>query len=305
MSRIEDITAERTYVIADIGQNHNGDIDTAMELVDACAFAKVDCVKGQKRNLRALFSEEELARPYGGPHSYGDTYGEHRAALELRWDQHEMLASYAHAKGLDYTVSVWDPVTLTEFQNVGVDWDWVKIPSASVQWHDLVATALDGECPVVVSTGMSSHEDVLELVDAVNAHASTWVAGLQCTSAYPCPNSAIDLRVIPGWVVGGFFDVVGYSGHHRGIAIDVAAVACGARVIERHVTLDNTAKGTDHAAALEPGLLFKLVSNLRSVEAALGSSVKRKHDCERESEAKLRTAKMMEGKNGSGNGDRG
>lgn len=292
MSRIEAITAERVYVVADIGQNHNGSMDIARDLIDACAFAKVDCAKGQKRHLHSLFTEAELDRPYAGPHSYGATYGEHREALELSWAQHTYVAEYAEVKGIDYTVSVWDPTTLAEAEGIG-GWDWIKVPSASAHWPELVSTALAGDTPVVLSTGMTDAIEMQRIIDACDT-CQTWVAGLQCTSAYPCQNDAIDLRVMTTWQQAHAFDCVGYSGHHRGIAIDIAAVAMGARIIERHVTLDNTAKGTDHAAALEPGMLHKLVSNIRSVEAAMGSAVKRKHECELACEAKLRTSKMRE-----------
>lgn len=289
---IQEITAKRCYVVADIGQNHNGDLNVARELIDACAAAGVDCVKGQKRRLDALFSEAELARPYAGPHAYGATYGEHRAALELTWAQHDTLRSYASTLGMDYTVSVWDPVSFSEMQTCG-PWPWVKIPSASAQWSGIMTPVLSQcEVPVVVSTGMCSEDDVEALITLVDRPGIPWIAALQCTSAYPCPDDAIDLRVMQLWRQRCAFDAVGLSGHHRGIAVDCAAVGMGARIIERHVTLDRAAKGTDHAAALEPRDLSRLVRDIRCVEDALGSTRKRMHACEAESARKLRTSRM-------------
>lgn len=290
---IVDVTAMRTYVVADIGQNHNASMATARELIDACAVAGVDCVKGQKRRLDALFSEAELARPYAGPHAYGPTYGEHRAALELTWEQHCDLRDYTNARGMDYTVSVWDPVSFSEMQATG-PWPWVKIPSASAQWSRIMVPVLaQREMPIVVSTGMCSEDDVEALISTVDRPGIPWIGALQCTSAYPCPDDAIDLRVMQLWRQRCAFDAVGLSGHHRGIAVDCAAVGMGARIIERHVTLDRAAKGTDHAAALEPSDLSRLVRDIRCVEDALGTTRKRIHSCEAESVRKLRTSRMV------------
>jgi sialic acid synthase SpsE len=290
-------------VVAEIGQNHQGEMGLARELIDAAAWAGVDAVKGQKRSLvpGLLFTQDELDRPYTGKNSFGRTYGEHRAALEFTTDQHAELKRYAESKGITYSLSVWDPGSLGDLD--ALDCEWVKLPSACLTWHDLIRAAALLDRPLILSTGMSTNSIVQKATELAfnNGDLETgWLAVLQCTSAYPCEGKYVDLNVIDAWTDEDAYeciphDVVGLSGHHRGIAIDCAAVALGARIIERHVTLDRGAKGSDHAAALEPKDLHQLVRNIRETEEALGSYEKRLHDCELASMAKLRTKIMRSG----------
>ncbi len=277
---IREVTAERCYLVAEIGCNHQGKIELAKELIDACAWAGVDCVKGQKRCLEpgVLFSREELDRPYLGPHSFAPTYGEHRAQLELDWSEHQELHDHAYSRSVDYTVSVWDPVSASQLPTA---FSWVKVPSACAEWETLGRAVQALERPVVISTG-ATLRPVRPLVP--------WLGYLQCTSLYPTPPDRVDLRAMQH--LRPHCDCVGFSGHHEGIAIDMAAVALGARVLERHVTLDRSMRGTDHRASLEPRDLRELVRGVHDVEAAFGNDRKRIHDGEMAIMEKLRTKVM-------------
>lgn len=282
-SSIAEITAERCYVIAEIGQNHQGELSIAKELLHAAKLCGVDAVKSQKRNIDELLTPEERARPYSSPHAFGRTYGEHRQALELSPDDWAELFDYARALDLDFFASPWDLGSARLLAELGTP--LFKIASASLTQTALLEQIASFGKPVIVSTGMSTLE---EIDDAVALLASTECYLLQCTSAYPASFDAINLRVMHE-LAARYGRPVGLSGHHRGIAIDAAAVALGARIIERHFTLDRTWKGSDHAASLEPPGLVKLVRDLRGVEAALGDGIKRVQDCELSARAKLRS----------------
>lgn len=300
MSRLLDKTSRgEVYVVAELGANHGGDVATAKRMIDACAWAGVDAVKGQKRHMPSLFTDEELARPYTGPHSYGATYGEHRAALELTMDQHTELADYATARGLDYSLSVWDTTSLYETmaarRPTSRD-EWIKIPSACATWSELLAAAASYEVPIILSTGMCDQKTV---DGAVMDTAGAPLCLMQCTSTYPCENADAHVRVVADyqdsyahneWYIG-----TGFSAHTRGWQPTLAAVALGAVVVEHHFTLDRCAKGSDHAASLEPDGLRRMVRDVRAVTESLGDERKRVLDCELPVMAKLRTEKMRRG----------
>lgn len=288
---IHEVTQERCYVIAEIGQNHGGSMDEARRLIDAAAWCGADAVKSQKRHMPSLFTDEELARPYESPHAYGATYGEHRAALELTIDQHADLAAYARSKGLDYSLSVWDAVSLKEAVDAGMP--WIKVPSAAATAIPLLTRIANTQLPVLLSTGMCSAFEVNKAVQWLNT--TPWLCVMHCTSAYPAAFEDLHLRVLSWWAREKVHDcdAYGFSGHHRGIAVDMVALAFGARVIERHFTLDRAAKGSDHAASLEPDGLRRLVRDIRAVERALGSERKRVLECEEGPRKKLRTKKLQ------------
>ena len=293
LASIESVTRERCYVIAEIGCSHGGSVSTAKLMIDACAWAGVDAVKSQKRCLTpgVLFTRPDLDRPYDSPHAFGSTYGEHRAALELTIDEHRELRRYAHSRGVEYSVSVWDPVSLADAY--AADMPWIKIPSACAVWHDLLRASNALMRPVLLSTGGLDDQGVSAALDCFDI--VPWLGVMQCCSAYPAPVGASAIGVLSGWLVDSALTVVdeyGFSGHHIGTALDLAAVALGARVLERHVTLDKGSKGSDHAASLEPGELRSLVRDVRDVEEAMWSSEKRIHECEEEPMRKLRTAVM-------------
>jgi N-acetylneuraminate synthase len=282
--------SRRPYVIAEIGANHNGSMRTAVDLVKRAAAAGADAVKGQKRDTRGM-SDAARARPYTGEHSYAPTYGEHRDFLELTIEQHAELAEVAHEEGVDYGLSVWDGPSLTALAGAGA-FDFVKVPSALTSDVSFVCevalTAEQEDIPVMLSTGMCAKQDV----DAVVEYARGGVL-MHCTSAYPLPNEAANLRVIQSYRrdYGTRVAAIGASGHWRGIQLDVAAMVLGATVLERHFTLDRTGKGTDHAASLEPGGMWRLTRDLDAVFAAMGDGAKRVEPCEESAIAKLRGAR--------------
>lgn len=293
MKPITEITKTRTYVIAEIGQNHNGDFELAKQLIQVAAAAGVDAVKGQLRSLRPgdLYDQEELDRPYAGPHSFGATYGEHRKAVDFTIDQHAQLRHFAKSLGVEYSVSVWDLTSAGQAYRAQMP--WIKIPSAALVWGDLLETIAQCDVPVLLSTGGSTSGQIDDAIRRL--WDAPWICLMQCCSAYPADFHELNMSVISEWMQDKDLvcDRIGFSGHHRGIAIDMAAVALGARVLERHFTLDRTMRGSDHAASLEPAGLMKLVRDVRAVEAALGEGQKRVYQSEHDVMQRLRTKKMV------------
>ncbi len=287
-SHIATTTADRCYVIAEIGQNHQGELSLAKELLHAAKLCGVDAVKSQKRDIMELLTPEERARPYTTAHAFGPTYGEHRQALELSREDYAELFAYARSLDIEFFASPWDISSAKTLDELGAP--LFKIASASLTNHALLnAVAATGK-PVILSTGMSTIDEIdaaVARLDGVEHYL------LQCTSAYPASFDTIHLRAMQ--TLAERYDLtVGLSGHHKGIAVDAAAVALGARIIERHFTLDRTWKGSDHAASLEPPGLAKLVRDIRAVEAALGDGDKRVLDCEISARTKLRSpAKLV------------
>jgi len=259
-----------TLVIAEIGQNHNGRIELAEQLVDAAAWAGADAIKTVKRDLARELTAAARRRRYDSPHAFGDTYGEHREALELSVDAHAALAERARRHGMSFIATVCDVPSAEQLRDVGVD--AFKIASRDLNNLPLVATVARYGRPVILSTGMSSLSDIDAAVAALR-RADCPYAILQCTSLYPTPDADVHLRSMAG-LVERYKAPVGFSDHTLGTVIAAAAVALGASIIEKHFTLDRTLKGTDHACSAQPEELATLVENIRRVEAALGRSDK-------------------------------
>lgn len=262
-------------LIAEVGCNHRGELDTAREMIQiAACFCKVDVVKFQKRNNRELLSPEEYAAPHPNPsNSYGATYGEHRDYLEFNLDQHRQLKEHCERWGVEYLSSVWDLSSAQEIATLQPS--RMKIPSACNLNRPMLLWLCDhfgGE--VHVSLGMTSRAEEEELVRLFEERGRAKDLVLYaCTSGYPVPFEDVCLLEISRLRAsfGGRVKEIGFSGHHLGIAVDVAALTLGARVFERHFTLDRTWKGTDHAASLEPDGMRKLARDLRHVSLALHS----------------------------------
>ncbi len=279
-------------LIAEIGCNHKGEMDLAHELImTAAIFCKVDVVKFQKRNNRELLSEEEYNAPHPNPlNSYGETYGSHREFLEFDLDQHKQLKAWCDQYGVTYSTSVWDLTSAKEI--VGLNPDLIKIPSACnlnfemLRW---LCSHYDGE--VHLSFGMTTHDEEQRIVSLFedNGKATNLVL-YSCTSGYPVAFEDICLLEIPRLLTtfGRRVKAIGFSGHHLGIAADVAAMALGATWVERHFTLDRTWKGTDHAASLEPDGMRKLARDLRNVAKALSAKEKEILDVEEVQRRKLK-----------------
>ncbi len=260
-------------IIAEIGCNHKGDMDIAREMIlVAATFCKVDGVKFQKRNPRELLSEAEYNAPHPNPiHAYGNTYGEHREFLELNLDQHRKLKAWCEEFGLTYSSSVWDISSAKEI--IGLHPPHIKIPSACNLHFELMGHLCgEYEGEIHVSFGMTRRHEEEQIIDFFDARGRVKDLVLySCTSGYPVSFDDIALCEIVRLkeTFGDRVKAIGFSGHHLGIAADVAAMTLGASWIERHYTLDRTWKGTDHAASLEPDGLRRLVRDVRNVAKAL------------------------------------
>jgi N-acetylneuraminate synthase len=285
----ERIGSNGVYIIAEIGCNHQGDVDIARRMIEVARYCGVDAVKLQKRDNRHYLTPAQYDKVYDNPNSFGKTYGEHREFLELSVDEHAELREHAESLGLACFASVWDANSAR--QMIEMNPEMVKIPSACITDENLLGAVNTPDVPVLVSAGMSTIEELDRMVARLDKVDELYL--FQCTSTYPCDFKDINLSVIPmlkerykGRVKG-----VGYSGHHLGIAVDIAAVAMGASLIERHFTLDRTMKGTDHAASLEPEGMRRLVRDIRAFESARGKPVKERLPCEMTSWEKLRKVK--------------
>jgi N-acetylneuraminate synthase len=266
-------TIHPPVVVAEIGCNHKGDMQVAREMIRiAATFAKCGYVKFQKRNNRELLTPEEYAAPHPNPvNSYGASYGEHREFLEFDLDQHRQLKRWCSEFGIGYSTSVWDLTSAREIASL--EPDYIKIPSACNLRFDLLrelARIYAGDLHVPL--GMTTPEEVARIVQVLREERALERTVLYaCTSGYPVPFDQLCLLEIRELVAqyGTQVRAVGFSGHHLGIAADVAAYTLGAQWIERHFTLDRTWKGTDHAASLEPDGLRRLVRDVRAVSQAL------------------------------------
>ncbi len=263
---------KKPKLIAEIGCNHKGEIHIAKQLIKVAAESGVKIVKFQKRNNIELLSEDQYNKPHPNPmHSYGETYGEHREFLEFSIGQHKILKEYAENLGLTYSSSVWDITSAKEI--ISLNPDLIKVPSACNNNFGMLKVLRDqynGE--VHISFGMTTKDEELEIVsffeDSNQAKRLTLYA---CTSGYPVPFEYICMLEIIR-IKDTFQNrvkAIGFSGHHLGIAVDIAAYTLGAFWIERHFTLDRTWKGTDHAASLEPNGLKKLSRDLKATFKSL------------------------------------
>ena len=263
----------KPYIIAEIGCNHKGDMEIAKELIKVAAiFCKADAVKFQKRNNKELLTEEQYNAPHPNPiNSYGDTYGAHREYLEFNVQQHQELMDYCEEMGITYSTSVWDTSSAQEIASLNPE--FIKIPSACNNHFEMLEWLCDhykGE--IHCSTGMTTPDEIEQLVQFFERKGRAQDLVLyNCTSGYPVPFEDICLLDITTLrdKYQNRIKQIGFSGHHLGIAADVAAYTLGAPIVERHYTLDRTWKGTDHSASLEPNGLRKLARDLRAVHKAL------------------------------------
>lgn len=272
------------FLVAEIGNNHQGSLETAKAMVRAAAASGASAVKFQKRDLGALFTKAGLDAPYGGRHSFGDTYGRHRAALELSGEALAALKALAESLDLAFFASAWDAPSLRLLVSLGVE--LLKIPSADLVNLPLLRLAGATGLPLIVSTGMS----VLAEVDAAVTELRRFhdrIVLMHCNSSYPCPDDQIGLPVLD--ILRRRYGLpVGYSGHERGLGPTIASVAFGPAVIERHFTLDRDLPGTDHQASLTPSEFAAMATMVREAEAAMRVTRKRVFPAEAAAAAKLR-----------------
>lgn len=264
---------KKPYVIAEIGCNHKGEIEIAKELIKiAKIFCNCDAVKFQKRNNKELLTKEQYNAPHPNPiNSYGNSYGEHREYLEFNVDEHRELKEYCEEIDIEYSTSVWDVTSAKEI--AGLHPKFIKIPSACNNHYEMLAWLAENYVGEIhVSTGMTTKDEIDTLVTFFEEKGRNHdLVVYNCTSGYPVPFEDVCLLDINLLIekYGNRVKHIGFSGHHLGIAVDIAAYTLGANVIERHYTIDRTWKGTDHAASLEPMGLRKLSRDLTAVYKAL------------------------------------
>ena len=260
-------------VVSEIGCNHMGDFEIAKELLKLSKESMADYGKFQKRNSKELLTEEQYNAPHPVPYnSYGETYGAHREYLEFDLNQHAELKKYAESIGIGYATSVWDVSSAKEIMEL--EPDFIKIPSACNNHFELLRVLRDDyQGEIHISTGMTKLDEIETFIQFFEetGQSKDRVVLYSCTSGYPVPFEDICLLEINR--LYDHYDTrvksIGFSGHHLGIAMDVAAYTLGAQWIERHFTKDRTWKGTDHAASLEVPGLSKMIRNLHQTHKAL------------------------------------
>jgi len=268
-----DFNYKKPKVVAEIGCNHMGNMDIAKELIDLAKQSGVEYVKFQKRNNRELLTEEQYSTPHPVPgNSYGNTYGEHREFLEFDVEQNKELKEYCDALGIVYSTSVWDVTSAKEM--VTFEPEFLKVPSACNNNFNMLKILRDEyQGQVQLSVGMTTKNEIEEIVSFFEEtnQAKNRLLIYSCTSGYPVPAKDVALLEI-NWLYNNYGDRVseiGFSGHHLGINLDVAAYTLGARWIERHFTKDKAWKGTDHGASLNASELSNLVMSLDEVHESL------------------------------------
>lgn len=261
-----------TFVIAEIGINHNGSLDTAKELIDAAKQAGCDAVKFQKRTVDVVYSAEELARPRENP--FGETNGDLKRGLEFGADQYAEIDRYCRDNRILWFVSCWDEGSVDVIEQFAPP--CYKIASASLTDDNLLKHHRATGRPILASTGMSTLEQIDHAVDVMGKDD---LVLLHTTSTYPSAADELNLRVIPAFIER-YNIPIGYSGHEVGLYTTLAAVVLGASVVERHITLDRAMWGSDQAASVEPQGFARLVKDIRAVETSYGDGVKRVFDSE-------------------------
>ena len=268
------------FIIAEIGINHNGCVKNAKKMIDIAVSAGCSAVKFQKRTVDIVYSQEELSMPR--PNPFGETNGDLKRGLELKFEDYEEINDYCLKKGIMWFASCWDKnsVDFIEYFNPPC----YKIASATLTDDELLRYTASKGRPVLVSTGMST---VHEIEHAIKIMDTENIVLYHCTSTYPTDAQESNLLAIRDFMAR--FDYpIGYSGHERGVTPSVLAVALGACSVERHITLDRTMWGSDHAASLEPEGLFRLTRDIRSVPVMLGDGKKVVYDSEKSIIKKLR-----------------
>lgn len=274
-----------TFIIAEVGCNHQGDLGSFKEMILRAKECGADAVKGQKRTPNEFLTPEQYDRPYNSPHSFGRTYGEHREFLELSKSDWEEMMQFADDVGIPLFASVFD-ISSAKFCR-DLDMEMFKIGSGQLEFVELLEEVASYGRPVLLSSGMSTWDELDRAVDIFRGKVDLTV--MHCTSAYPAKYEDMNLRLIPA-LAHRYKLPVGFSGHHTSVAIDAAAVALGAVAVERHFTLDRSAKGTDQALSLEPAGLEKVCKYIRATELALGTDEKRVFEAERPCREKFRSS---------------
>ena len=263
---------KKPYIIAEAGCNHKGDMNIAKQLIEAAACCKEDVIKFQKRCPKELLTKEQYNAPHPNPvNSYGSTYGEHREFLEFTAEQHKQLKVWCEECGIVYSTSVWDLTSAKEIAAIRPE--FIKIPSACNNHYEMLQWLCDNyEGKMHLSFGMTTKKEERKIIQLFEkSQRNEDLVIYCCTSGYPVPYADVCLMEIRRLRenYGEKVKSIGFSGHHLGIAVDVAAYTLGAETIERHFTLNKTWKGTDHGASLEPDEFHRLVKDLNDVYFSL------------------------------------
>jgi len=269
-------STNETFIIAEIGQNHNGDINIAKKIIDQLdrypydehtgdRWEKVNAIKLTKRDLDEELSKEGMERPYTGPNSFGSTYGEHREFLELSYNDHVELGNYIKSKGFQFVQTLCSVKTIKLLDMVEVD--YIKVASRDLTNIPLLEALAKRPEPIILSTGMA---DVVDLRNALKVLEGCNISVLHCLSQYPAEYSKLNLHSIH-WLKDHYPQLtIGYSDHSIGSHIPVAAVAMGAEIIEKHVTLDTAMKGSDHKGSADIEAFIGMTHAIRAVEHSIG-----------------------------------
>lgn len=267
-----------TYIIGEIGQNHNGSVDIAKLLMDMASrpivedlfgmdLKKMDAVKLTKRDLKEELSASQMSRVYDSPHSFGNTYGEHREKLELNDEEHYELYKYAKEKGFDFVETLCATGCLSMLKLFTPD--RLKVASRDLTNLPLLEAMAETKIPIILSTGMAGKQELDEALEVISKYHSD-ISILHCVSEYPTKPANVNLKTITYLKKHYPQYPIGFSDHTIGIATPVAAVAMGAELIEKHITIDRRMKGTDQAGSLGPDGVNRMVRDIRVMEMSLG-----------------------------------
>lgn len=261
-----------SYVIAEIGQNHEGDVDKCKALFDAAKQCGASAVKLQKRDNRTLYTRKMYDEPYNSENAYAPSYGEHREFLEFNGDQYVELMSYARNIGITMFATAWDIPSANLLNEIGMP--AFKIASGDLKTIPLIRHIAKFGKPMFISTGGSTMTDVRRMYEAISP-INSQLCIMQCTSGYPPRFVELNIRVIESYRRAFPDAVIGFSSHDNGIAMALLGYMLGARAVEKHFTLNRSWKGTDQAFSLEPSGMRRLVRDLKRARIALGDGVKR------------------------------
>ena len=275
---------ETPFIIAEIGNNHNGNLDTAKELIKTAKEAGADAVKFQVKNIEKSFSKELLDLTYVNENSFGKTYREHKMALEFSEEQMKELYDFASKMSIICFSTPFDIDSVDMLERIGNP--IYKISSFHVTDLKLIEYVCQTKKPIIISTGMSTIEEIDKAVELIKKFTKDFII-MHCVSCYPTEDKDVNLNIIPT-LKNRYNCPIGYSGHERGIAITASTVLLGCCAIERHFTLDRTMKGPDHASSVEPVGLNDIVTRSKKFFSAMGTSKKDVLDCELKNRKKFR-----------------
>jgi N-acetylneuraminate synthase len=281
---------KKTYIIAEIGINHNGSLENAQKLIDIAAAAGCDAVKFQKRT-------PELAVPEHQKNILRDTpwgtmkYIDYKHKVEFEKEEYDFIDSYCSSRGIDWSASVWDIEAVRFLKDYKIP--FVKIPSAKITDHNLLIEAVNNFDSIIISTGMSTEEEIKSAVEVIektkqSIDREVSLSILHCNSSYPAPIDQLNLSAIISLKDRYPNYTIGYSGHELTLGTTVSSVLLGAEILERHITLDRNMWGSDHSCSVTPWGLFKLVNGVRELEQAYGDGKLKLEDSEIEAKKKLR-----------------